>query len=57
MENKYGFDEAKINDNTGKKVNFFNLGPNNKWQILLNNEIREKIEVNFKNEMKELGYI
>ena len=36
MENKYGFDEAKINDNTGKKVNFFNLGPNNKWQILLN---------------------
>ena len=27
------------------------------WQILLNNEIREKIEVNFKNEMKELGYI
>ena len=57
MENKYGFNEAKINDNTGKKVNFFNLGPNNKWQILLNNEIREKIEVNFKNEMKELGYI
>ena len=57
MENKYGFNEAKINDSTGKKVNFFNLGPNNKWQILLNNEIRKKIEINFKNEMKELGYI
>ncbi len=57
MENKYGFNEAKINDNTGKNVNFFNLGPNNKWQVLLNNEIRKKIEINFKNEMKELGYI
>ena len=57
MENKYGFNEAKINDNTGKNVNFFNLGPNNKWQLLLNNEIRKKIEINFKNEMKELGYI
>ena len=57
LEHKYGFDEAKINDKTGKKVNFFNLGPNNNWKKLLDNKNRKKIEKKFQKEMVELGYI
>ncbi|WP_428079079.1 sulfotransferase domain-containing protein [Candidatus Pelagibacter sp.] len=36
---------------------FFNLGPDNKWENILNKHTREKIESNFKNEMKSLKYI
>ena len=57
LETKYGFDEAKINDLTGKKVKFFNLGPNNDWNKLLDKKFRNKIEQYFKKEMIELGYI
>ncbi len=57
MENKYGFNEAKINDKTGKKVNFFNLGPKNDWKKMLDEKIRKKIEKAFKKEMVELGYL
>ena len=47
------------NSQTNKKLNkkFFNLGPNNMWDDLLNKEIQEKIENLFKKEMQELGYI
>ena len=41
---------------TGKKLNFFNLGFNNRWQKILSNDIKEKMNLNFKNELKELGY-
>ena len=57
MENKKGFHEASINTTTGKVNNFFNLGPNNDWKKLLNTELKEKIEKNYKKEMIELGYI
>lgn len=40
-----------------KKKKFFNLGPNNKWQNLLDQNTKELIEDEFKNEMKELGYL
>jgi len=56
QEDKFGF-----NDNTEKnkllKKKFFNLGPNNKWENYLDKEIQNKIEKNFGNEMKELGYL
>jgi hypothetical protein len=57
LEFKYGFDEAKINEKTGKKVNFFNLGPKNNWKKILNYKFRKKIETSFKKEMVELGYL
>ena len=57
MEEMYGFEESKINENTGKKVNFFNLGPKNNWRGLLKDEFREKIETKCKDEMEELGYL
>ena len=40
-----------------KKINFFNLGPNNKWQKNLNSNIKIEIEQKFLNEMRELGYL
>ena len=57
LEHNYGFSEAKINSETGKKVNFFNLGPNNDWKKLLQDKYKKKIENSFKKEMLELGYL
>ena len=36
---------------------FFNLGPDNNWEKILDLKIQKEIEVNFKNEMSELNYI
>mgnify|MGYP001172015391 FL=1 len=36
---------------------FFNLGPKNKWEILLNKDIQSNIEQTFNKEMLELGYL
>ena len=57
MENKNGFEEAKINDNTGKKVKFFNIGPGSNWKKALEKHDQDKIQNAFKKEMLELGYI
>lgn len=57
MEKKEGFNESKTDQKTGKKVPFFNLGIQNNWKKNLKDEIRTKIEISFKNEMKELGYL
>ena len=57
LEEEKGFAEAKIHPKTGKKINFFNLGPKNDWNKILDKTIRKKIEKHFKKEMKELGYL
>ena len=57
IEKKYGFNEAVKNKETGETKKFFNLGPNNKWENLLDLEIREDIERKFKKEMEELKYL
>ena len=54
-ENNEGFEESYIN-NIRKKVNFFNMGFKNDWRKLLSKEIVEKIDLQFKSELKELGY-
>ena len=57
MEKEGLFKEIAYNKKTGEKKNFFYLGPNNDWRKFLNDNIRKKIEENFKNEMEELGYL
>jgi len=57
LEKKVGFDEAKINDNTGKVVPFFNLGPKNNWKKNLDVDLSSKIEEVFREEMIELNYL
>lgn len=53
MEESNGFGEFITHDN--KK--FFNLGPKNNWETLLERKTADEIKDKFKNEMKELGYI
>ena len=57
LEEQFGFEEAKINEITGQKVKFFNLGPKNHWKNSLDEKLRKKIEDKFKKEMLELNYL
>ena len=41
----------------GINKRFFNLGPENKWENLVNKTIVNEIEKIFEVEMKELGYL
>ena len=51
-----GFEESVISKKSGKKLNFFNLGFNNRWQKILEDNIKKKMNLCFKNELKELNY-
>ena len=57
LENEGQFTENALNKEDGSKVNFFHLGPKNLWQKDLDKKIIHKLEKNFFNEMKELGYL
>jgi len=56
IENSKGFSENIIMKSK-KKVDFFNLGPENDYRNLLDSKTKESIENVFFNEMKELNYI
>jgi hypothetical protein len=56
LETEKGFVEA-VSDKNGNVKKFFNLGPNNNWEKLLDPEIKSEIEKLFGNEMRDLGYI
>ena len=56
-EQKETFTEAMIDEKTGKRKIFFNLGPKNDWKVNLDKKNREKIEQAFSREMEELGYL
>ena len=53
--------EGKFNENAyeniDRKKEFFHLGPNNNWENILENKIKNEIEEKLSSEMKELGYI
>ena len=51
-----GFVESP-RDSSGKPITFFNLGPDNNWQKILNKDTRKKIEKKFSQEMIRLGYL
>ena len=57
LEKKIGFSESKIDRKSGKKIPFFNLGPENDWKKYLDLNLRKKIEIAFEKEMVELGYL
>ena len=53
-ENDFGFDESiKVND---INKSFFFLGPENKWQKKLPNDILKKIENEFQEDLKYFNY-
>jgi len=57
LESEQGFQESKIDNKTGNKVKFFNLGKNTNWQSALNFTLQCKIQKAFEKEMIELGYL
>ena len=57
MEKKGLFEEGIVNKISNEKVDFFHLGPKNKWEDNLEKDIQKELENTFKKEMKELGYL
>ena len=51
------FREAMIDRRTGKRKPFFNLGLKNDWRKNLNKKNLELIEISFKKDMIDLGYL
>ena len=57
METNETFVEAKEDAKTGEKIKFFNLGIKNDWEKMLDKQIKESLEKELENEMKELNYL
>ncbi len=57
LEAKESFAEAKTDKKTGKKIKFFNMGIKNDWKNLLDKKIKENLEKELENEMRELNYL
>ena len=57
MEQKGLFKENVLNKKDDSKVNFFHLGPANNWKNNLDENVKNKIEKNFYEEMIELNYL
>jgi len=57
LEKQFGFDEAEVDKQTGKKNIFFRSGLSNNLNNLIDINIKNKLEKTFEKEMKELGYL
>ena len=55
-EKKEGFLENVYSKKTNKKIDFFNLGPKNKWRKIVPKEFHEKINNIFKEDLRNLKY-
>ncbi|MDC0940083.1 sulfotransferase domain-containing protein [Candidatus Pelagibacter sp.] len=56
LEKNFGFEESVKIKKDSKKNTFFKYGPKVNTPESLPPEVKKKLEVSFKNEMKELGY-
>ena len=56
QESEKGFKES-VKDDIGVVKKFFFLGPENKWETMLDLKTRKDIEEVFEKEMFELGYL
>lgn len=57
LEEMGKFEDYKIRLKTEKEFKFFNLGPNNSWEKILDKETIDDIQNSFSIEMKELNYV
>ena len=55
-EQDKGFTESVLSRDGKKKIPFFNLGPKNDWNKILNTKMVKKIEEVFADTMKDLSY-
>ena len=56
LESNYGFKEALISVKTKKKIKFFNLGEKNDFKKILPQDIKAKLDFEFKKELKNFNY-
>lgn len=56
LENQEGFSEAMTSKTNNKKINFFNLGKKNNYKNLLNQDLINKLNLEFQNEIKKYDY-
>ena len=57
LEGTGNFVESKKDKKTGENLKFFNMGVKNDWKKLLDNKIKENLEKELGDEMKELNYL
>ena len=57
LEATGNFVESKKDKKTGENIKFFNMGVKNDWKKLLDNNIKENLEKELGDEMKELNYL
>mgnify|MGYP001254826373 FL=1 len=57
MEEEGSFNENAYTESLNKKINFFYQGPENNWKSKLESKIVDEINLKFKREMIELGYL
>ena len=56
IEQNNGFIESVLSKNDPKKIPFFHLGPKNDWRKIFDKNYQEKLNIIFKNNLKELNY-
>ena len=57
MEKKDGFTESILSKNESRKIPFFHLGPKNDWRNIFDENYQKKLNLTFKQNLKELNYV
>ena len=56
-EKKFGFSESVKSKKNNKQIPFFFLGPDNNWNKILDDELKNKLNKVFDKNLKELSYL
>ena len=56
IEKNSGFVESILSKKKNSHIPFFHLGPNNNWKNLFDKDFKKKINISFKEGLKDLGY-
>ena len=57
IERKDGFIESILSKNDSQKIPFFHLGPKNNWKNIFDDTYQKKLNLTFKQNLKELDYL
>ena len=57
IERKDGFIESILSKNESQKIPFFHLGPKNNWKNIFDDTYQKKLNLTFKQNLKELDYL
>tara|TARA_B100001093_G_scaffold374898_1_gene359885 strand:- start:305 stop:1153 length:849 start_codon:yes stop_codon:yes gene_type:complete len=57
IENSNGFSESVLSKMGTKKISFFHLGPKNNWKNIFDEDYKDKLNLTFESNLKELNYI